>query len=56
MPKYQAILIEKFRSKLGQRGNKGLIGLAHLFKQSDTNGNGKLDCYEFTTALEELGL
>jgi Ca2+-binding EF-hand superfamily protein len=56
MPKYQAILIEKLRSKLVQRGNRGLIGLAHLFKQSDLDGSGKLDCYEFTNALELLGL
>jgi len=32
MPKYQAILVEKFRSKLAARGNNGLIGLAAIFK------------------------
>jgi Ca2+-binding EF-hand superfamily protein len=56
MPKYQLILIEKLRSTLVQRGKSGLIGLANLFKQTDTNGSGKLDCYEFTAAIEQLGL
>lgn len=56
MPKYQAMLIEKFRSKLNQRGNRGLIGLARLYKIVDTNNSGTLDQYEFTQAINDLGL
>ena len=39
-----------------QKGTGGLIGLAALFAEQDTDGSGMLDCYEFSTAIQNLGL
>lgn len=56
MPKYQQLLIEKFRSKLLTRGNRGLIGLQRTFKMMDDNQSNTLDQYEFTQAIQSHGL
>jgi Ca2+-binding EF-hand superfamily protein len=56
MPKYKAILVEKFRSKLVQKGNRGLIGLQRTFKMMDTDQSGGLDEYEFTNAIKNYGI
>jgi Ca2+-binding EF-hand superfamily protein len=51
MPKYQQLLVEKFRSKLTQKGNRGLLGIQRSFRLMDTSQSGKLDQYEFTQAI-----
>lgn len=56
MPKYQKLLVEKFRTKLLVRGNRGLIGLKKTFKMMDTNQSDTLDQYEFTQAIQTHGL
>ena len=56
IPKYQQIMIERFRAKMALRGNGSLIGLARSFKIMDDNGSGTLDQYEFTKAINDLGL
>lgn len=56
IPKYQQILIERFRAKMVQRGNGSLIGLARSFKIMDDNNSGTLDQYEFTKAINDLGV
>jgi hypothetical protein len=43
IPKYQQILIERFRAKMVQRGSGSLIGLARSFKIMDDNNSGTLD-------------
>lgn len=42
-PKYQQILIERFRAKLMERGSTSLVGLARTFKIMDDSGDGQLD-------------
>jgi Ca2+-binding EF-hand superfamily protein len=39
-----------------QRGNGSLIGLARSFKIIDDNNSGTLDQYEFTKAINDLGV
>jgi Ca2+-binding EF-hand superfamily protein len=56
MPKYKALLVEKFRSKLTQKGNRGLIGLQRTFEMMDTDQSGSLDEYEFTNAIKNHGI
>lgn len=56
MPKYQALLVEKFRNKLKSRGGRGLVGLQRQFKIMDDNGSGGLDQYEFTKAINDFGV
>lgn len=56
MPKYQALLIERFRNKLKSRGGRGLVGLQRQFKIMDDNGSGALDQYEFTKAISDFGV
>jgi len=43
VPKFQGILIERFRKALKARGANGIIGLSRQFKIADDNGSGSLD-------------
>jgi len=56
IPKYQQLLIDKFRNKLLVRGNRGLIGLQRTFKMMDSNQSESLDQYEFSQAIESHGI
>jgi len=56
MPKYQALLLERFRNKLRSRGGRGLVGLQRQFKIMDDNNSGSLDQYEFTKAIHDFGV
>lgn len=51
MPRFQSILVERFREKLKARGSRGIIGLGRQFKIMDDNGSGSLDPYEFNKAI-----
>ena len=54
MPRFQSILVERFREKLKARGSRGLVGLGRSFKIMDDNGSGTLDPYEFNKAITDL--
>lgn len=56
MPRYQSILLERFRTALQGRGSRGFIGLQRQFKIMDDNGSGTLDQYEFTKAINDFGV
>lgn len=56
VPKYQQLLIERFRAKIAQRGSGSMIGLSRSFKIMDDNNSGTLDQYEFTKAINDLGV
>lgn len=53
IPKYQTMLVERFRQKLKSRGGRGLIGLRRQFKIMDDNGSGALDRNEFKKAIRD---
>ncbi len=55
-PKYQTILLERFRNKLLSRGSRGIIGLKRQFKIMDLDGSGKLNVEEFAKAIQDLRL
>jgi len=40
-----------FRSKLNQRGARGIFGIQRVFKVMDDNNSGTLDIQEFWMAL-----
>ena len=40
-----------FRSKLNQRGARGIFGIQRVFKVMDDNNSGTLDIQEFWKAL-----
>lgn len=56
VPKYQEILLERFRNKLVLRGGKGVIGLERQFKLFDLSGSGFLDSEEFKKAVNDYKL
>jgi len=56
IPKYQGILIERFRKALKSRGAHGIVGLARQFKIADDNGSGTLDFLEFKKAIYDFGI
>lgn len=56
VPRFQTILVERFRNKLKARGSRGLVGLARQFKIMDDNGSGTLDPYEFNKAISDFGI
>lgn len=56
MPKYQNIMLERFRTKLAARGGKGVIGLERQFKIFDLDGSGALDREEFKKAINDYKL
>ena len=43
VPRYQSILLERFRTALQGRGSRGFIGLQRQFKIMDDNNSGTLD-------------
>ena len=53
-PKFQTILVERFRNKLRERGGRGMIGLRRQFKIMDDNGSGALDHYEFKKGIKDF--
>lgn len=53
-PKFQTILVERFREKLKMRGGRGMIGLRRQFKIMDDNGSGTLDQYEFRKGIKDF--
>ena len=55
-PKYQTILLERFRNKLLARGSRGIIGLKRQFKVMDLDGSGQLCPEEFAKAVQDLRL
>ena len=57
MSKTEQILLERFRTALSSRGgSRGFIGMQRQFKIMDDNGNGSLDQYEFTKAINDFGV
>jgi len=50
------MLLERFRVKLLEPGNRGLIALARTFKMMDLDNSGALDMFEFNKAIEDFGL
>ena len=53
-PKFQTILVERFREKLKSRGGRGMIGLRRQFKIMDDNNSGSLDLYEFRKGIKDF--
>lgn len=53
-PKFQTILVERFREKLKARGGRGMIGLRRQFKIMDDNNSGTLDMYEFKKGIKDF--
>jgi len=53
-PKFQTILVERFREQLKSRGGRGLIGLKRQFKIMDDNGSGTLDINEFRKGIHDF--
>ena len=56
MPKFQGILISRFRKALRERGGRGIAGLSRQFKIFDDNNSGTLDKDEFTKAIKDYGV
>ncbi len=46
-------LLEKFRERMRQRGARGILGLARIFKIMDDDRSGYLDRNEFKKALKD---
>jgi hypothetical protein len=53
VPKYQSILVQRFRKALRERGGRGIMGLQRQFKIFDDNGNGTLEMDEFVKAIKD---
>jgi len=53
-PKFQTMMVERFRNKLRSRGGKGMIGLRRQFKIMDDNNSGSLDMYEFKKGIRDF--
>ena len=56
MPKYQSILVERFRKAVRARGASGIIGLGRAFRIADDNNSGTLELEEFKKAIHDSGL
>ena len=56
MPKYQSILVERFRKAVRARGASGIIGLGRAFRIADDNNSGTLESDEFKKAIHDYGL
>jgi Ca2+-binding EF-hand superfamily protein len=50
------IYLENIRDKIKQRGARGIIGLARMFKIIDDNNNKSLDRQEFKKAILDFKL
>ena len=55
-PKFQGILVERFRKALHQRGSNTILGLGRAFKIADDNNSGALSFSEFEKAVRDFGL
>ncbi len=53
-PKFQTMLVERFRNKLRSRGGRGFIGLRRQFKIMDDNNSSTLDQYEFKKGIKDF--
>jgi Ca2+-binding EF-hand superfamily protein len=49
-------VVEKIRSKITQRGTRGILGLGRLFKIVDDDNSKSIDLYEFTKVLRDFRL
>lgn len=56
MPKFQSILVERFRKAVRARGASGIIGLGRSFRIADDNNTGTLEMDEFKKAIHDYGL
>lgn len=56
MPKFQSILVERFRKAVRARGATGIIGLGRAFRIADDNDSGTLAIDEFKKAIGDYGL
>eukprot|EP01022_Parablepharisma_sp_SALTPOND_P007913 TRINITY_DN1341_c0_g1_i1.p1 TRINITY_DN1341_c0_g1~~TRINITY_DN1341_c0_g1_i1.p1 ORF type:complete len:726 (-),score=97.19 TRINITY_DN1341_c0_g1_i1:11973-14150(-) len=56
LPKYQNIMLERFRTKLVARGGKGVIGMERQFRIFDMDGSGELSKDEFKKAINDYKL
>lgn len=56
VPKFQGILVQRFRKALRARGGRGIIGLKRQFKIFDDNNNGLLEYGEFEKAIKDFGV
>lgn len=54
IPRFQSILVERFRNKLKMRGGKGIVGMRRQFKIMDDNGSGTLDLQEFRKGIKDF--
>lgn len=48
------MLLERFRSKLAQRGSRGIIGIARQFKIMDDDGSGTISIGEFRKGCRDF--
>ena len=55
-PKYQNIMLERFRTKLIARGGKGVVGLERQFRIFDLDASGILAKEEFKKAINDYKL
>jgi len=55
-PKYQGIMLERFRKALKSRGGRGIIGLKRQFKIFDDDNSGMLDFGEFEKAIKDYNV
>jgi len=56
VPKFQGILVQRFRKALRARGGRGISGLSRQFKIFDDNNSGALDNDEFVKAIKDFGV
>ena len=54
VPKFQGILVQRFRKALRARGGKGIAGLSRQFKIFDDNNSGTLSQDEFVKAIKDF--
>jgi len=54
IPRFQSILVERFRNKLKARGGRGIVGMRRQFKIMDDNGSGALDINEFRKGIRDF--
>jgi Ca2+-binding EF-hand superfamily protein len=54
VPRFQSILVERFRNKLKMRGGKGMVGMRRQFKIMDDNNSGTLDIHEFRKGIKDF--
>jgi calcyphosin len=56
VPRFQSMLIERFRKALKARGGHGTIGLGRQFRIADDDNSGYLNYEEFSTAARDFGV